>query len=511
MKKTFLLAGLLLSGLFIACNDDDNDEPVPAPIDPVVRNLAYEAEGLYSVVTSYAIPDSTQGSFDADEFRIKQCGEGLIRITTPFIEIKEGGNGKLGTIVIDSIPVTETEEGLAFALEQTGKISTSNFENPQAWVEGSLKDGKVQAGIRLYNGERDIRFQFAGERIAFDEAKVLDVSIKHPNITAGPEVDKKTFTFYLHPETDMSRLEMAPVLTLSKGATCIPCNGVTVDFARYKDYTVNYTVIAENQSVQTYKIRLIKGGDISRNDFSNWVEEDTENHFYKPAVNWATSNPGVTMIIATGSWMGVNYEGGAIVMPEENGYTGKGAKIVTADTKGGASIMPGLFPSIPKITSGSLFTGNFDVTDVTNPLKSTQFGIPYFQKPLHVKGYFKYTPGEEYHHCPDPQKSEVTEVVPGKRDECALSAVLYEVDNFADFLHGENIFTSDKIVAIAQQFSGEVKDYTAFDLELVYRKEYDPAKKYRFAVIFSSSKDGDKFSGAPGSTLYIDEVEVVNE
>jgi hypothetical protein len=39
-------------------------------------------------------------------------------------------------------------------------------------------------------------------------------------------------------------------------------------------------------------------------------------------------------------------------------------------------------------------------------------------------------------------------------------------------------------------------------------KNFDPAKKYKLAVVCSSSKDGDKFSGAPGSVLYVDDLEV---
>jgi hypothetical protein len=46
---------------------------------------------------------------------------------------------------------------------------------------------------------------------------------------------------------------------------------------------------------------------------------------------------------------------------------------------------------------------------------------------------------------------------------------------------------------------------------LNYEKDYDPTKKYRFAIVFSSSKNGDKFSGAPGSTLIVDNVKVVAE
>lgn len=42
-------------------------------------------------------------------------------------------------------------------------------------------------------------------------------------------------------------------------------------------------------------------------------------------------------------------------------------------------------------------------------------------------------------------------------------------------------------------------------------KNYDSAKKYRFAVMCSSSSDGDNFNGAPGSTLIVDDIEVVVE
>ena len=202
------------------------------------------------------------------------------------------------------------------------------------------------------------------------------------------------------------------------------------------------------------------------------------------------------------------YSGDAIVSPEESGYQGKGAKVMTAYTTGRDMFIA----KVPVITSGSLFTGEFKITDLTNTLKSTQFGIPYFQKPTNVKGYFKYTPGKDYYYCPDPKNNaHIASIDPDKADECSLCAVLYEVEDYRDFLHGENIYTSDQIVAITQQFAGNTPDYTAFDLQLEYKKEYDPTKKYRFAIIFSSSKDGAAFSGAEGSTLWIDEVEVINE
>lgn len=50
-------------------------------------------------------------------------------------------------------------------------------------------------------------------------------------------------------------------------------------------------------------------------------------------------------------------------------------------------------------------------------------------------------------------------------------------------------------------------------LKLEYKKdkEYDPNKKYKFAVIFSASKDGAAYNAAVGSRLLIDDVTIVNE
>lgn len=39
--------------------------------------------------------------------------------------------------------------------------------------------------------------------------------------------------------------------------------------------------------------------------------------------------------------------------------------------------------------------------------------------------------------------------------------------------------------------------------------KFDSNQKYRFAIVCSSSKDGDKFWGAPGSKLWVDDIEVI--
>lgn len=511
MKKLFLFILIGALGFFTACSDDDNNDPKPQP-KPI--DVAYAAEGQYEVTTMYSASSGLKDTMDVEGLHISKTADGLIKIQTPFIEVgtsKQEGYLRLGPITVDSIPVTANGDIYNFEVKDWSIVKTSNFKDPIVTVKGSVSGKIFTATLTLKNSENTVDFIFDGQQVRNNENRILNVAIDDKAIATEPEKDGNTFTFYVTMDTDMDKLQFAPVITLSKGAISNPKSGETVDFSKSEDHSVEYTVVSEDlQSKTTYTIVIKQGTDVAKNSFEEWIIEDSDNEFYKPAGVWSTSNAGITSIKAFGALMGVNYQGGAIVMSDDKGVSGKAAKIVTANTIGGASILPGMFPSIPKITSGSLFLGNFEV-DVMNTLNSTQFGIPYFQKPASVKGYFKYTPGSPYFYCADPSKSEEAKEDASKSDQCALSAVLYEVSSFDEFLNGENIFTSDKIVAISQKFSGAVKDFTEFELKLQYKKEYNPKAKYRFAVIFSSSKDGDKFSGAENSTLIVDEVTIINE
>ena len=47
----------------------------------------------------------------------------------------------------------------------------------------------------------------------------------------------------------------------------------------------------------------------------------------------------------------------------------------------------------------------------------------------------------------------------------------------------------------------EKEELTSFNIEFTYRKEYKVGNEYKFAIVCSSSKDGDRFKGAGGSTF----------
>lgn len=54
--------------------------------------------------------------------------------------------------------------------------------------------------------------------------------------------------------------------------------------------------------------------------------------------------------------------------------------------------------------------------------------------------------------------------------------------------------------------SNLMKHFTYFE-----GKVYDSSKKYKMAIVCSSSKAGDSFKGAVNSTLFVDELEIIGE
>lgn len=480
---------------FTACSDDDegnNNGKLPNE----------EVAGNYKGTLDVKLDGTTIIENMPKNVTITKAGDNAINMGLKDFSFN---NQNLGDIELTNCALTGQDGNYRFSGSQSLTLADP-IGTCEAVTEGTIINGtatiNIDIDVKALN--QTVEVVYTGTKMTGNEsseAKILsfifdrNVASVDSLVLGEPVINEeaKTITFRVADSTTTEYLkQLIPTIEISENATITPEGGIAQDFNK----PVQYTVTAEDGTQAVYTVSVLG----SYYDFEDWVVENETYNFQKP-INWATSNSGIVLLKAIGY-----YSGDAIVAPEEEGFDGKGAKITTAYTKGGS--MLGI--AIPVITSGSLFTGDF-VVDAMNTLNSTQFGIPYFQKPTNVKGYFKYTPGENYYYCPDPDKSNEAAIDNTKTDECSLCAVLYEVENYDDFLNGETIYTSDKIVAIAQQFAGNTPDYTAFDLQLEYKKEYDPTKKYRFAIIFSSSKDGAAFSGAEGSTLWIDEVEVINE
>ena len=86
--------------------------------------------------------------------------------------------------------------------------------------------------------------------------------------------------------------------------------------------------------------------------------------------------------------------------------------------------------------------------------------------------------------------------------------------------NGDDVFTSNKLVSLARIKPEDVVEsdqWTDFEIpfEPVKGQVIDDTKlkngEYKLGIVFSSSVDGAYFKGAVGSTLYVDEVELICE
>ena len=218
-------------------------------------------------------------------------------------------------------------------------------------------------------------------------------------------------------------------------------------------------------------------------------------------LQWCSGNPGFELTkVADGP---LDYP----TVQVENGYVGRCAKLETRAT-GDFGAMVQMY-----IAAGNLFIGSFDLSNALNDaLASTRFGVQFYQKPVSLKGYYKYKRGEEF--------TENGQVVEGRQDSFDIYAMLYEADDPSFMLDGANGKTDGSIVLLAtidQAEALETDTWTEFDIPFVSMngKTVDMRKlsegKYKLGVVFSSSIEGNYFKGAVGSTLWIDEVELVCE
>lgn len=519
MKKLFLFAVIGALGLFSACSDDKNDpKPEPTPQPKPIEVI----EGLYNtelIVDNGNSKDTTEITFSFKPTK----GENFLKFATAS-SIKP-----IGYITIDSVSIKEKDGKPYF--EVINKEITLNIGNCKVNLSGTVVDKEIQLHMTLEGNNKNYTLDFTGIAAKNNIAEIYSLTFNSDIVLLQPELSGKNFTFYIKSDANGEQLKMTPQYKLPKGALINPEVGKVIDFteAIANGSAIKLNVVSEDLSKQiTYNLYCLRLADIN-SSFEKWVKgvEDQEPAmtYYEVANGWSSSNTGAHFLKAFNGTSGIfadsinlNYNVVKTADAQDGEYA---AKIITLNTLlGPLGEMMGLGSMVPGITSGTLFLGSFN-TDITNTLNSTKFGVPYFQKPIRFKGHYKYTPGTTYYVKKETDDNNVWEIDRSKTDAPAINAVLYEVSNYdmtgnyyKEALTGVNVFTSPKLVARA-----ELKDnlahanYTSFDLEFEYRynKTYDPSKKYMLAIIFASSKDGDQFCGAPGSTLIIDNVEIVAE
>ncbi len=304
--------------------------------------------------------------------------------------------------------------------------------------------------------------------------------------------------------------DIAVQFKLTPGATINPANGSKQDFTQGP---VTYTVTSEDgQWTKQYKVTFIESNmptstlsfenarTITKgsNSYHEFYELDNDN-----TLNcWASGNEGAIMVKNNSK------PEGQPTYQAEAGYKGK---CVCMNTQS-AGDLGALFGK--PIAAGNLFMGKFIVDEVFTPLKTTRFGITYTREPIRIKGYYKYQPGKEFTNAKQ-------KVLNDRVDEADIYAVFYYNKNEKGesyYLYGDDV-SDEKLKANPLVFkTARVKSLPATNewkpFEMFFEgkdiNEEDLTKgNYSLALVFSSSKNGAAFEGAIGSTLYVDEVDII--
>lgn len=447
------------------------------------------------------------------------------------------GGQEIGTVSLDTIPVLRRGDVYTFKAAEIPVPARLNgdFVTVNVSVSGYIQSGNMTLKMDIDADPLTVEVDFTGAAVVEKTtAAITKIEFENGGVIVDTLTKGRSLYITLWDNTPAEKMLMTPKLTLAEGASISASvayyNKQThdirldeaIDFSEFADDDyIKYSVRAEDPSyTATYFIyvKLLKSIASFKFDFAQleWISNEQPAPFdYSEPTGWATSNAAATMLKAM--TIPGSTDNNPIYYYDQNlpfpiSRTDEGhAKITTVDTKGGDMYLA----VVPAVTAGTLFWGKFEI-DLGNTLKSTKFGIPYDKKPLSLNIEYKYMTGPTYYKTivtgTEPGLRTVAkEVVHGKVDEFSVVAVLYEVSNYEETLDGTDLKTSDKIVAIASLSDGVKDGWEKAEIQFDYNKEYDSGKKYKLAVVCSSSSDGDKFEGAPGSELTVRSLEIVNE
>ena len=323
--------------------------------------------------------------------------------------------------------------------------------------------------------------------------------------------------FTVRRNADLSAV--APKFVLTPGATIIPESGTQQYFAYntpviykvtsedgnyHREYNVSFSYSKDVYEYYFDKFELVK------NKYYEWSDVDD---YGQKLNNWANGNVGysITPTHATPEEYPTSPANDGILHPTC-------VKLTTCDTGsyGKAMKMP--------IAAGNMFLGRFVIEKALVPnnqgvrgVLATEFGYgnEITAKPISFSGSYRYERGTTF---TDRNKN----VVEGRKDYGSIYAVIYKnhtPDGNAFVLHGDDVLTSDQIVARAivnktndSSVIDETMGWVQFNVNFEYTEPIAPQllanHGYSLTIVSSSSNCGANFEGAIGSTLWIDDYNI---
>lgn len=346
------------------------------------------------------------------------------------------------------------------------------------------------------------------------EADIESCTLAGNVLSRTPIIDNNEIRLMVKQGVDVSKL--APEFTMTSGATLSPASGTVRDFTKSqaysytvtsqdkkwtKEYTVKVFIYEINTNYHFENFKLHINPSLSIEDYYIFYEK---NNGGDELMTWASGNEGFayTGVQATKDEYPTTVDA--------KGWNDNCLKLQTKST-GPLGELLGM-----PLAAGNLFMGNFKI-NLDDVLSATKFGVQFTHIPTHLRGYYKYKSGDIFYTLNTSTNPPKLEPVFNKKDICDIYAVFYRTDANLESLDGHNVLDENNpnIISIARiNNAQETSQWLPFEcsFKLLPGREIDKTLlsegHYNIAVVFSSSIRGDHFEGAPGSTLFIDEVEL---
>lgn len=163
--------------------------------------------------------------------------------------------------------------------------------------------------------------------------------------------------------------------------------------------------------------------------------------------------------------------------------------------------------------AGNIYTGDFGSATLSPVGAKLNWGIPFDSRPLALRGWYRYEP------VPINKTSSNYSYLKGQDDFCQIQIFLTTWNKPFEISTGDNRFVDTSannpdIVAYGGLISqdnttdneGNVNGYVQFVIPLEYRSLEDPTY---IVISGAASRYGDYFTGGLGSTMYLDELELI--
>ena len=272
--------------------------------------------------------------------------------------------------------------------------------------------------------------------------------------------------------------QTASDVTVSGTSYTATLTGLRASTAYSYRAVINGSTGSESSFTTAGEVALENGG------FESWYQDGD---IYVPNASgssfWGTGNPGAASFI------------GNLTTPTSDAVSGQAAKLESKN-------------ALIKLGAGNIFTGDFSL-DGTNGI--LHFGQPFTTFPTALRLYYKYT-STTINRIGDEVGS--LENLRGRPDSCHIYVALsdksepYEIRTRPSV---RKVFDKNdaNIIAYGEFISGNsTSSYQQITIPLEYRANRTP--RY-IVIVCSASKYGDYFIGGEGSTLWLDEMELVYE